>query len=103
MSAVLETSKNLVCTSCDGFCPIAVKISDGRVVKVTTRDHPLFKDVICMKGAYAPKSFAHPDRLMHPLRRKGARGGGSWEQVSWSSAMDGIAEGLTKVIQRHHS
>lgn len=101
MSAVLETSKNLVCTSCDGFCPIAVKISDGRVVKVTTRDHPLFKDVICMKGAYAPKSFAHPDRLMHPLRRKGARGGGSWEQVSWSSAMDGIAESLTKVIQRH--
>ncbi|MFN0162161.1 MAG: molybdopterin-dependent oxidoreductase [Burkholderiales bacterium] len=101
MEAAVETTRNLVCTSCDGFCPIAVKIRDGRVVKVTTRDHPLFKDVICMKGAYAPKSFAHPDRLMFPLRRTGARGAGSWEQVSWDSAMDGIAERLTQVIRRH--
>ena len=54
-----------------------------------------------MKGAYAPKSFALPDRLMFPLRRKGARGEGGCERVSWDSAMDGIAECLTQVIQRH--
>ena len=96
-----DITKNLVCTSCDGFCPIAVKVRDDRVIKVTTRDHPLFKDVICMKGAYAPKAFAHPDRLMHPLRRTGERGGGGWEQVSWAEAMDGIAERLTHVIDEY--
>ena len=65
--------KNVVCTSCDGFCPVAAKVEDGRVVKVATRDHPVLKDVMCMKGAYAPKHFAHPDRILYPLKRVGAR------------------------------
>ena len=93
--------KNVVCTTCDGFCPVAAKVEDGQVVKVTTRDHPLFKDVLCMKGAYAPKSFAHPSRLLYPLKRVGARGDGNWQRVSWDEAMDGIAEELTKVVARY--
>ncbi|MCH9675762.1 MAG: molybdopterin-dependent oxidoreductase [Gammaproteobacteria bacterium] len=97
----VETLKNVVCTSCDGFCPVAAKVRDGRVVKVTTREHPFFKDVICMKGAYAPKSFAHPERLMHPLKRVGARGDGNWQQVSWDDAMDDIADRLTKVVDQY--
>ena len=93
--------KSVVCTSCDGFCPVAAKVRDGRVVKVTTRDHPFLKDVICMKGAYAPKGFAHPDRLMYPLKRIGARGDNAWQQVSWDSAMDDIAERLTAIVERY--
>jgi len=92
------TLKNVTCYSCDGFCPVAAKVANGRVVKVTTREHPFFKDVICMKGAYAPKSFAHPDRIMHPLKRVGERGGGAWQQVTWDQAMDDIAEKLQTVI-----
>ena len=93
--------KNVVCGSCDGFCPVAAKVEDGRVVKVTTRDHPLLKDVICMKGGFAPKSFAHPDRILHPLKRVGARGDNHWQQVSWDEAMDDIAERLMSVIDRY--
>ena len=93
--------KNVVCGSCDGFCPVAAKVEDGRVVKVTTRDHPILKDVICMKGGFAPKSFAHPDRILHPLKRVGARGDNHWQQVSWDEAMDDIAERLKKVIERY--
>lgn len=93
--------KNVVCTTCDGFCPVALKVQDGQVTKVTTRDHPLFKDVLCMKGAYAPKAFAHPDRLMHPLKRIGARGDNNWQQVTWDQAMDDIAERLQKVVAEH--
>ena len=50
------------------------------------------------KGAYAPKLFAHPDRLMFPLQRKGERGFGEWERVSWEAAIDDIAARLRKVI-----
>ena len=96
-----EELKSVVCSSCDGFCPLAAKVQDGRVVKVTTREHPFFKDGICMKGAYAPKSFAHPDRLMHPLKRMGERGGGKWQQVSWDEAMDDIAVRLQKVVDQY--
>ena len=65
-SEILQNSalKNVVCTSCDGFCPVAVKVDEGQAIKVTTRDHPLLKDVLCMKGAYAPKSFAHPSSCL---------------------------------------
>ena len=71
------------------------------MTKVTTRDHPFFKDVICMKGAYAPKSFAHPDRLMQPQKRIGERGEGKWAPVSWDEALDDIAGRLGTVIDRY--
>jgi anaerobic selenocysteine-containing dehydrogenase len=96
-----ETIKNVVCQSCDGFCPTAAKVRDRRVVKVQGRDHPFFKDALCMKGAYAPKSFAHPDRIMHPQKRVGERGSGVWEQVSWDEALDDIAARLMTVIDDH--
>ena len=92
---------NVVCTSCDGFCPVAVKVENGQVTKVTTRDHPLLKDVLCMKGAFAPKSFAHPSRILHPLKRVGDRGDGDWQQVSWEDAMDDIAEKLKRVVDQY--
>lgn len=99
--AKTDALKSVVCMSCDGFCPVAAKVEDGRVIKVTTREHPFFHDVICMKGAFAPKSFAHPDRLMHPLKRTGGRGEGSWAQVSWDEALDDIAARLQKVVERY--
>lgn len=96
-----ETLKPVVCASCDCFCPVVAKVKDGRVVKVMTRDHPVLKDVLCMKGAYAPKSFAHPDRLMHPLKRVGARGDGNWRRVTWDEAMDDIADRLRTVVDQY--
>jgi anaerobic selenocysteine-containing dehydrogenase len=100
--AARDTSiKSVVCATCDGFCPVSAKVENGRVVKVTSRDHPLLKDVICMKGAFAPKILAHPDRLMHPLKRIGTRGEGKWARVTWDEAMDDIARRLQVVIDKY--
>ena len=57
-------TKSVVCHSCDCFCPVAAKVDaqTGRVVKVTTRDHSFFKDVICMKGA----THSRPSRSLTP-------------------------------------
>ena len=101
MSATESVEKLVVCSTCDNFCPVLAKVEDGRVVKVSARKDPFLKDVICMKGAYAPKSFAHPDRLMYPLRRVGERGSNKWERVSWDTALDDIAARLTKVIEQY--
>ena len=54
-----------------------------------------------MKGAFAPKSFSHPERLMHPLKRVGERGGGEWQQVTWDQAMDEIAVRLQKIVDQY--
>ncbi|NNL66542.1 MAG: molybdopterin-dependent oxidoreductase, partial [Myxococcales bacterium] len=42
-----------------------------------------------------------PDRILHPLRRKGARGSGEWERVGWDDAMAEIAERLRRVVDEH--
>ena len=50
-----------------------------------------------------------PERIRYPLRRKGKRGGGEWERVTWDEALDDIAarirsalvEGRPKEIMYH--
>ena len=54
-----------------------------------------------MKGSFAPKQFAHPDRILHPLKRVGERGGGEWQQVTWDEAMDDIAVRLKAIVEKH--
>jgi len=93
--------KHVHCSSCDQFCPLTATVDGDRVVKVAARDNEFLRDVICVKGAYAPKSFAHPDRLMFPLKRTGERGAGQWAQVSWEAAMDDIATRLRKVVDTY--
>ncbi|MEH2478115.1 anaerobic selenocysteine-containing dehydrogenase [Nitrobacteraceae bacterium AZCC 2146] len=97
----IVTTKNVVCGTCDGFCPVQANVVDGRVVKVSTRNHPILKDVLCLKGAFAPKAFANPDRILYPLKRVGARGEGKWQRVSWDDAMDDITDRLKVVIDRY--
>lgn len=91
MSAVesIRTS----CRGCHGVCQVIVHRDEtGRVLKVTgDPDSPTSKGYICPKGSAAPEFLYHPDRITRPLRRKGPRGGGRWEAVSWDEALDEIA------------
>jgi anaerobic selenocysteine-containing dehydrogenase len=36
----------------------------------------------------------HPDRLNHPLKRKGEKGSGRWQKLTWEQALDEVAEKL---------
>ncbi len=93
-------TRNTLCATCDISCNVVTEIKQGRVVRVRSSDNPIFKDNICMKGIMAPKAFAHPDRLMRPLKRVGERGSGRWEEVSWEDAMSDIARRLQTIIDR---
>src|SRR5437867_3253923 len=39
----------------------------------------------------------HPDRLRHPLRRKGPRGAGEFERIAWDEALDEVARQMRRV------
>jgi len=95
------TTKKGICSTCDVHCSVKVTVKDGRVIKVSQSDNPLFKGHICMKGVYAPKGYAHPDRIKYPLKRVGERGSGKWERVTWDEAMTDITTRLKKVVAEY--
>jgi len=72
------------------------------VVKVTgDPDSPTSRGYICPKGAASPELLYHPDRVLHPLRRKGERGENRWERISWDQALDEMAGKLAEIRKRH--
>ena len=93
--------KTVVCASCDIGCQLHAEVTAGQVTKVKAHSNPVLRDNICIKGIYAPKAFAHPDRILQPLRRKGERGSGEWQRVGWDDAMGEIADRLSEIVRRH--
>ncbi len=90
---------------CPSTCALEVDITDdGRIGRVRgAGDHSYTSGVICAKVARYAERLYHPDRLMHPQRRKGAKGAGSWQQISWDDALDEIANAFVKAEARHGS
>ncbi len=82
-----------VCRSCHGGCGVRVFVKNGKVVNVKgDPDSPLNKGWMCIKGIKSPDIANHQDRLKRPLKRKGARGDNEWQEISWQTALDEIAE-----------
>lgn len=94
-------TRRVLCASCDIACSVVAEVQQGRVTRIRSSDNPLFRDNICVKGVMAPKSFAHPERIRHPLKRVGHRGSGRWERVSWDDAMTDIGARLKRIIADH--
>jgi thiosulfate reductase/polysulfide reductase chain A len=56
---------------------------------------------VCIKGATIPEVMYHPDRLLYPLKRTGARGEGKWQRISWDEALDTIAGRLKEIKEKY--
>lgn len=93
-----------VCSpNCTGSCGINAFVKDGKLLKIEPADFPdnRYKR-ICLKGiSMAMQRIEHPDRVRHPLRRKGGRGSGQWERISWDEAFDYLAENLTSIADKY--
>ena len=83
---------------CPSTCALEVDLTeDGRIGRVRgANDHSYTSGVICAKVARYAERLYHPDRLMKPLRRAGAKGEGRWQELSWDDALDEIAEAFIK-------
>ncbi|MBL0371280.1 molybdopterin oxidoreductase family protein [Rhizobium sp. KVB221] len=88
---------------CPSTCALDIEVhADGRIGKVRgAADNSYTAGVICAKVARYAERLYHPDRLMHPYRRTGAKGAGSWQQINWTDALDEIAEAFVKAEGRY--
>lgn len=84
---------------CPSTCALEVEILDERTIGRVrgAADNAYTAGVICAKVARYAERVHHPDRLTRPLIRKGAKGSGSFEPVSWDAALDLVAEKFLQV------
>jgi anaerobic selenocysteine-containing dehydrogenase len=75
-----------------------VGVRGNRIVEIKgDPDGFLNKGYVCPKGLASADRLTHPGRLLHPLKRKGKRGQGTWERISWPEAMELVAGRLDEI------
>ena len=107
--------KNGVCPMCRAGCGTTVRVmqGDAEVVRngqagVMTMglakklegnaSHPISQGALCPRGQASIQITYHPDRLIEPLKRRGPRGSGDYQPITWDAAiaelvghLDGLA------------
>jgi len=107
--------KNGVCPICRAGCGTTVRVmqGDADVVRNGQRGvmtmslakklegnptHPISQGALCPRGQASIQITYHPDRIIQPLKRRGARGSGDYQPVTWDAAiaelvshLDGLA------------
>jgi anaerobic selenocysteine-containing dehydrogenase len=96
--------KNSVCPLCSAGCGTSVRVMQADVD--TVRDgqagvvvmsvakklegnptHPVNQGALCARGQAAIQIAYHPDRIRQPLKRRGAKGSGDFEPITWDAAI----------------
>ena len=99
MAGQTETWHPTACILCSRNCGIEVQIADGHLTRVRGDvRHPLSAGYLCQKAARLDHYQNHADRLASPLRR---RPDGSFEVVSWETAIREIAARLVAIREAH--
>jgi len=95
---------NSTCTLCPGGCGISVRKIDDRAVKIEgMKDHPVNDGGLCILGLSGLQLLYGPTRVKTPLKRKGKRGAGKWEKISWDKAISEIVQKLSKLRSKGES
>src|SRR5215831_14687704 len=107
----LAEIKNGVCPLCSAACGATVRVMQSDVDTVRNGQagvvvmsvakklegnptHPVNQGTLCARGQAAIQIAYHPDRIKQPLKRRGAKGSGDFEPITWDAA---IAELVTQL------
>lgn len=92
----------VACGMCGARCGLLAMRKEGSDPSRTTvrmmpnPDHP--QRGFCGRGAQTMWAWNHPMRIKKPLKRKGERGSGEFEEISWDQALDEIAAKLKGIV-----
>ena len=89
---------------CPSTCALEVEVYEGRTIGRVrgAHDNAYTAGVICAKVARYAERVNHPDRLKHPLRRTGAKGG-DFAPIAWDDALDLVVEKFLRAEAKHGS
>jgi anaerobic selenocysteine-containing dehydrogenase len=86
---------------CPDACALLVRVNGQGQVEEVQGDphHPFTQGILCGKVRHYERRIRHPHRLLVPLKRRGAKGEGVFEPISWEQALDEIAGRLTRIVE----
>lgn len=86
------------CFFCHQNCGVLAYVKDNKVLKIEgDPDHPTNGGGLCCRGNIALLHLDHPDRINYPLKRKGPKGSGQFERISWEQAISEVAAKLKQI------
>ncbi len=95
------------CFNCESACGLTAYVdkSNGTIRKFEGNPyHPGSRGRNCAKGPATINQITDPERILYPLKRKGKRGDGDWQRISWDQALDEISARIRKALkeERHN-
>ena len=110
----IATWKPSVCTLCAAGCGTLVRVMEGDAEVVRNGriglvkmglakklegnpEHPINRGKLCARGHAALQVLYHPDRIANPLKRRGSRGSGEFQEISWDDALAELTSRLAEV------
>ena len=110
----IATWKPGVCTLCSAGCGTLVRVMQGDaevvrngqtgVVKMGLAkklegnpEHPVNRGKLCPRGQAGLQVLYHPDRLANPLKLRGARGSGDFQEITWDQALTELTSHLSEI------
>ena len=77
---------------CPDTCGMHITVENGVAVKVEgAKDMPFTQGTLCTKVAHYLERTYSKERVLHPLKRVGAKGAGKFVRIGWDEALDTIA------------
>src|SRR5215472_3473040 len=89
------THVGTICTHCGDGCKTTLGVRNDRIIRGNNRDRSgINGEFLCIKGRYGFDFYDHPDRLQAPL----VRVNGKLEEVSWSKALEVVAQKFNQTL-----
>ncbi len=103
-AAASNSSRNVIAAcphDCPDTCSMIVKVENDKILEVRGNpDHPYTDGRLCVKINHYEERVHSTDRLMYPLKRKGPKGSGQFERITWDQAIKEISERWKAIIAK---
>jgi len=87
-----------ICCYCGCGCGLYLQVENGRVIGSSpSRNHPVSRNNLCVKGWNAHQFIHSADRLTRPLVRHNGR----LHTASWDDALDLVAEKFDSIKKQY--
>lgn len=102
----LRTVRGVCPHDCPDTCAMRVTVAETpegpRAIKVEgDPDHPTTAGFLCAKVSRYLERTYHPERVLYPQKRVGAKGEGRFERISWDEALETIAQRFRSIVHEH--